>query len=47
MAKQRVGEIRISKRVVKIGHEVYPLANISRAQTLRLVPAGKQATRTP
>ncbi|MEV1172890.1 DUF6232 family protein [Nonomuraea sp. NPDC049784] len=47
MAKQKVGEIRISKRVVKIGHEVYPLANISRVQTLRLVPAGKQATFYP
>lgn len=44
MAKKRVGEIRISKRIVQIGHEVYPLANISRVQTLRLVPGGKHAT---
>ncbi|WP_351234429.1 hypothetical protein [Streptomyces sp. NPDC002133] len=38
MARKRyVGEIRISKRTVQIGHEVYPLANISR-------PAGTQYT---
>jgi hypothetical protein len=47
MAKKRIGEIIISKRVVRIGHEVYPLANISRVQTVRLVPGGKDATLYP
>ncbi|MEO3855356.1 DUF6232 family protein [Acrocarpospora sp. B8E8] len=47
MGKQHVGEIRISKRVVRIGHEVYPLANISRVQSLRLVWGGRLATFYP
>ncbi|MFI6921837.1 DUF6232 family protein [Nonomuraea spiralis] len=47
MAKEHIGEIRISKRTVRIGHEVYPLANISRVQTLRLVWSGKYATLYP
>ncbi|WP_066360994.1 DUF6232 family protein [Herbidospora mongoliensis] len=47
MAKKRVGEIRISKRIVRIGHEVYPLANISRVQTLRIVYKGRLATFHP
>ncbi|WP_061294886.1 DUF6232 family protein [Herbidospora cretacea] len=47
MARKRVGEIRISKRIVRIGHEVYPLANISRVQTLRLVYKGRLATFYP
>jgi hypothetical protein len=47
MANKKVGELLISKRVVKIGHQVYPLANISRVQTLRLVPSGKDATFYP
>ncbi|MDF5756047.1 DUF6232 family protein [Spongiactinospora sp. TRM90649] len=47
MAKEHVGEIRISKRVVRIAHEVYPLANISRVQTLKLVWGGKYATYYP
>lgn len=47
MAKEQVGEIRISKRIVRIGHEVYPLANISRVQTLRVVWRGKLATFYP
>ncbi|MEW9533855.1 DUF6232 family protein [Microbispora sp. NPDC049125] len=47
MAKEKVGEIRISKRIVRIGHEVYPLANISRVQTLRVVWGGKLATFYP
>ncbi|MGH3975263.1 MAG: DUF6232 family protein [Pseudonocardiaceae bacterium] len=47
MRKEKVGEIRISKRIVRIGHQVYPLANISRVQTLRLVRVGKLATFYP
>jgi len=47
MAKDQVGEIRISKRTARIGHQVYPLANISRVQTLRLVWGGKLATFYP
>lgn len=47
MAKERVGHIVISKRVVQIGHEVYPLANISRVQTLRVRWGGKYATFYP
>lgn len=47
MADQQVGEIVISKRVVKIGHQTYPLDNISRVQTLRVVWAGKRATSYP
>lgn len=47
MVKEHVGEIRISKRIVRIGHEVYPLANISRVQTLRVVWGGKLATFYP
>jgi hypothetical protein len=43
MSKEQVGEIRINKRTVRIGHEVYSLANISRVQTLRLVWGGKRA----
>lgn len=47
MAKEHIGEIRISRRTVRIGHEVYPLANISRVQTLKLVWSGKYATLHP
>ena len=47
MAKQQVGEIRISKRIVRIGHQDYPLANISRVQSLRLVWGGKLGTYYP
>ncbi|NAS25123.1 hypothetical protein GT755_26000 [Herbidospora sp. NEAU-GS84] len=47
MAKKKVGEIRISKRIVRIGHEVYPLANISRVQTLRIVYKGRLSTFHP
>ncbi|WP_405588272.1 DUF6232 family protein [Streptomyces sp. NBC_01092] len=47
MARRHVGEIIISRRVVQIGHEVYPLANISRVQTLQLVWGGRRATWYP
>ncbi|ETK33121.1 DUF6232 family protein [Microbispora sp. ATCC PTA-5024] len=47
MGRERVGEIRISRRTVQIGHEVYPLANISRVQSLRLVWGGRLATLYP
>ncbi|MEU5433230.1 DUF6232 family protein [Streptomyces sp. NPDC020719] len=45
--KKKVGDIRIAKRVVTIGHETYPLANISRVQTLHVVWRGKVATFYP
>jgi len=47
MGKKRVGEIVISRRVVQIGHEIYPLANISRVQTLQVYWSGKLATLYP
>jgi hypothetical protein len=47
MAEKQVGEIRISKRIVRIGPEAYPLANISRVQTQPLVWRGKYATFYP
>ncbi|NGO11948.1 hypothetical protein G5C60_31180 [Streptomyces sp. HC44] len=47
MAKKRVDHIVLSNRVVRIGHEVYPLANISRVQTLRVVWGGRFATLYP
>ncbi|MEV4443126.1 DUF6232 family protein [Streptomyces sp. NPDC049577] len=47
MAKRYVGEIIISQRVVEIGHEVYPLANISRVRTAELVWRGRHATLHP
>lgn len=34
MSQDRVGEIRISRRLLRIGSQVYPLANIGRVQTL-------------
>ncbi len=36
MPQDRVGEIRISKRLLRIGNQAYPLANIGRVQTLRI-----------
>lgn len=36
MSEDRVGEIRISRRLLRIGSQVYPLANIGRVQTLWL-----------
>ncbi|MFC8915002.1 DUF6232 family protein [Streptomyces sp. NPDC057116] len=45
--RKRAGEIRVSRRTVRIGHEVYPLANISRVRTLRLVPGGRRAAFSP
>lgn len=47
MAKEKVGEIRINKRTVRIGDQVYPLATISRVQTVRLVWVGRSATLYP
>lgn len=47
MARQQVGEIRINPRTVRIGHQVYPLANISRVQTVRVTWAGRRATSYP
>ncbi|WP_368861087.1 DUF6232 family protein [Streptomyces actuosus] len=37
----------MSRRVVQIGHEVYPLANISRVQTRQLLWGGKRAAWYP
>ena len=47
MAEQQVGEIRISSRIAIIGHQVYPLANIARIQTLHVVRAGRSRTFYP
>lgn len=47
MAQSQIGEIRISKRVVRVGHQAYPLANISRVQTLKLVWRGRWTTWYP
>lgn len=47
MANERVGEIWINTRTVRIGHQVYPLANISRVQTVRVVWAGRSSTFYP
>lgn len=47
MAERQVGEIRISRRVLRIGHQTYPLANISRVQTARVVWAGRKSTWYP
>jgi hypothetical protein len=47
MAKKRVGHIIISRRIVQIGHEAYPLANISRVQILQIRWAGRLATLQP
>lgn len=47
MAKEKVSEIRISKRIVRIGHQSYPMANISRVQTGQVVWRGKLATFYP
>lgn len=34
MSQDRVGNIRISRRLLRIGDQAYPLANIARVQTL-------------
>lgn len=47
MARDKVGEIRISPRTVRIGHQVYPLANISRVQTLEVTWTGRRSTWYP
>ena len=47
MAKKRIGEIRINKRIVQIGHQFYPLANISRMQTIKEAWHGSLATFYP
>lgn len=47
MSRKAVNEITISPRVVEIGHQVYPLANISRVQSVKLVWAGKLGTFHP
>ncbi|WP_191299133.1 DUF6232 family protein [Lentzea cavernae] len=47
MARDKVAEIRINPRTVRIGHQVYPLANISRVQTLEVRWGGRLATSYP
>lgn len=47
MAQTGTAEIRINKRTVRIGHEVYPLANISRLQTVQLHYGKKKSTFQP
>jgi hypothetical protein len=36
MTRASVGEIQITKRTVRIGYQVYPLANIARVQTRKI-----------
>jgi hypothetical protein len=36
MARTGTAEIRLNRRTIRIGHEVYPLANISRVQTVQI-----------
>lgn len=47
MAHEQVGRIVISRRTVHIGHQVYPLGNISRLETSEAVPEGRDATYFP
>jgi hypothetical protein len=47
MADKQLGEVLISRRTVRIGHQVYPLASISRVEVLRVVWGGKLATSYP
>lgn len=47
MAKEEIGAIVVSPRLLRIAHQAYPLANISRVQTLRLRWSGKDATAHP
>jgi hypothetical protein len=47
MDRKQIGEIRLNKRTIRIGHQVYPLANISRVQTVRLPWRGKYTTYYP
>lgn len=37
MAKKGTAEIRINRRTLRIAHEVYPLANISRVRSVQIV----------
>ncbi|MFB7463915.1 DUF6232 family protein [Streptomyces sp. NPDC056224] len=43
MARREVIQVRVSKRVLWIGGEAYPLQNIARATTWRIDPARGQA----
>ncbi len=45
MSKSEVIDVRISRQVLWIGAEAYPLRNIARAQTIRLVPNRGAAVR--
>ncbi|MFI9810610.1 DUF6232 family protein [Saccharothrix variisporea] len=47
MVKEEIGAIVVSPRLLRIAHQAYPLANISRVQTLRLRWTGKDATAYP
>ena len=47
MTKKHVGEIRISHRILKIGYQDYPLANISRVQMIEVTYAGRLAKWRP
>lgn len=38
MLRKPVDKIRISKRLIRLGDQIYPLANISRIQTHKVVP---------
>ncbi|KUL42194.1 hypothetical protein ADL12_10085 [Streptomyces regalis] len=37
--KRKVISVRVSRRILWIGAEVYPLNNIARAQVIKIVPA--------
>jgi len=41
--KREVIDIRVSQRILWVGAEAYPLHNIARAQTIKLVPKRGQA----
>ena len=46
MSRQRVGEIRITQRDLRVGRQVYPLFTISRVQAVPMfTPRGSQRSR--
>ncbi|XVV04134.1 DUF6232 family protein [Actinosynnema sp. CA-248983] len=47
MGREEIGAIVVSPRLLRIAHQAYPLANISRVQTLRVRWSGKDATAYP
>ena len=43
--KREVINVRVSRRVLWVGAQAYPLQNIARAQTIKLVPKREAAVR--